>query len=135
MAISVKGKESGIRNQESGKRLQILAKKYIKEYVASGKDHVLEFHRKSKGGMPGAVVWKILENGRPGDRESMGYNVIMKYPEITDKTKIVRSQAPTPAVLLIEHALIYAKNQGIRGVFAFSRPSGFHRYLEEKLRA
>ena len=109
-------------------------KKYVKEYVNSGKDHVLEFHRKPKGGIPGATIWKILENGRPEDKEAMGYNVLMKYPTIDASTKIVRSNAPSPSVLLIEHALLYAKEHGITKVLAFSRPSGFRKYLEEKSR-
>lgn len=114
--------------------VKVNPEKYIEEYVASGKDHVLEFHKKPKGGLPGATVWKILENGRPEDKEAMGYNVIMKYPEITDETKIVQSSIPSPAILLIEHALLYAKEHGIKKVIAFSRPSGFRKYLEEKLR-
>jgi len=109
-------------------------KKYVKEYINSGKDHVLEFHRKPKGGIPGASIWKILANGRPEDEEAMGYNVLMKYPTIDESTNIVRSNAPSPAILLIEHALLYAKEHGIKNVIAFSRPSGFRKYLEEKSR-
>ncbi len=108
-------------------------KKYIKKYVRSGGDHVLEFHRLSKGGLPGATVWKILENGRPEDEEAMGYNVLMKYPTINKNTDIVRSNAPTPAILLIEHALLYAKEKGIKEVIAFSRPSDFRKFLEKEL--
>lgn len=134
VAISVKGKVSSIKYQVSGKQLQELARKHISSYVKSDKDHVLNFHKKSKGGMPGATVWKILENGRPEDKEAMGYNVLMKYPTIDESMKIVRSNAPSPSVLLIEHALLYAKEHGIKTVLAFSRPAGFQKYLEEKLR-
>lgn len=114
--------------------VKVNSKKYIEEYVRSGRDHVLEFHRQSKGGIPGATVWRILPNGRPEDKEAMGYNVLMKYPTIDESTKIVRSNAPSPSVLLIEHALLYAKEHGIKEVIAFSRPSGFRKYLEEKSR-
>lgn len=110
--------------------VKVNPEKYIEEYVRSGKDHVLEFHRQSKGGIPGATVWRILPNGRPEDKEAMGYNVLMKYPEITDATKTVRSNAPSPAILLIEHALLYAKKHGIKTVLAFSRPAGYCTYLE-----
>ncbi|MDP1721811.1 MAG: class I adenylate-forming enzyme family protein [Candidatus Gottesmanbacteria bacterium] len=137
VAISVQGKESGIRNQESWKsekKLQEFAKKHISSYVHSDKNHVLEFHRKPKGGIPGADVWKILPDGRPEDKESMGYNVLMKYPTIDESTIIVRSNAPSPAILLIEHALLYAKEHGIKDVIAFSRPAGFKKYLEDKSR-
>jgi hypothetical protein len=105
----------------------------IEEYVASGKDHVLEFHRRPKGGIGGATVWKILENGRPDDKESMGYNVLMKYPPISPSTKIVRSSTSSPSVLLIEHALLYARDHGIKNVIAFSRPAGFRKYLMDKV--
>ena len=114
--------------------VKVNPKKYVKEYVRSGKDHVLEFHRQPKGGIPGATVWKILENGRPEDKEAMGYNVLMKYPTINKNTEIVRSNAPSPAILLIEHALLYAKEHGIKDVIAFSRPAGFKKYLEDRSR-
>lgn len=110
-------------------KLQRIAKQKIAEYVNSSLDHVLEFHRKPKGGLPGATVWKILENGRPDDKESMGYNVLMKYPEITKGTKIVRSNAASPSILLIEHVLSYAQKHGIKHVIAFSRPIGLRDYL------
>ena len=127
VAISVKN-TTGVKPYHSG-GVTKNPKLYIEEYVASGKDHVLEFHRKPKGGLPGATVWKILEQGRPDDKESMGYNVLMKYPEITKETKIVRSSATSPSVLLIEHALLYAKDHGIKNVIAFSRPAGFRKFL------
>ncbi len=123
----VKKQGSTLQNKE--KKLRLLAKHHIEKYVQSGKDHVLAFHRKSKGGIPGATVWKILPNGRPEDKEAMGYNVLMKYPTIDGSTKIVRSNAPSPAILLIEHALLYAKEKGIKEVIAFSRPAGYRQYL------
>lgn len=65
----------------------------------------------------------------PEDKEAMGYNVLMKYPTIDSATKIVCSNAPSPAILLIEHALFYAKEKGIKEVIAFSRPAGLRNYL------
>lgn len=105
------------------------AKKEIEEYLEKGLDHVIEFHRKPKGGIGGAEVWRILPEGRPGDLAAMGYNILMKYPDLDKNTKIVRSNAPSPSVLLIEHTFLWAKENGIRQVFAFSRPSGFREYL------
>ncbi len=127
-------KKQGSTLQNNEKELQQLAKQYIEAYVRTENDHVLDFHRKSKGGIPGATVWKTLENGRPEDKEAMGYNVLMKYPMIDAGTKIVRSNAPSPAILLIEHALLYAKDHGIKEVIAFSRPSGFRKFLEDQSR-
>ncbi|OGG28531.1 hypothetical protein A2971_03530 [Candidatus Gottesmanbacteria bacterium RIFCSPLOWO2_01_FULL_46_21] len=124
-----------VKNTTGAKPYHTGGVKSIEEYVKSGKDHVLEFHRKPKGGIGGATVWKILKNGRPNDKESMGYNVLMKYPEITKNTKIVRSNTSSPSVLLIEHALLYARDHEIRNVIAFSRPAGFRKYLALSFRA
>lgn len=104
-----------------------LAKEKIEEYVKSRKDYVLNFHAKSKGGLPGATVWKILEKGRKKDKESMGYNVLLKYPEI--KQKIIKTPNASPSVMLIEEAMVTAKEYGIKYVIAFSRPGGFRKYL------
>lgn len=128
IAISVKSSQRA--NPVHFGSVKVNPEKYIEEYVRSGKDHALEFHRQSKGGIPGATAWKILPNGRPEDKETMGYNVLMKYPTIDESTIIVRSNAPSPAILLIEHALLFAKKHGIKTVLAFSRPSGFRAYLE-----
>ncbi len=117
----------------SKRKLSLLAKQYIKEYVDSDKDHVLNFHRKPKGGLPGAKVWKILENGRPDDREACGYNVLMKYPEISRLTKIIHSTSSVPSVMLIEHVLLYAKEHGIKNIIAFSRPVGLRQFLNTKI--
>ncbi|MBI3955692.1 acyl--CoA ligase [Candidatus Gottesmanbacteria bacterium] len=134
VAISVELTRSNLVSKQGStlphnEKLRRLGAQHIEEYVKSGNDPVLEFHRKSKGGIPGASVWKILKNGRPEDEEAMGYNVLMKYPAITEETKIVRSNAPSPAILLIEHALLWAKEHGIKEVIAFSRPSGFKKFL------
>lgn len=129
MAISVVTSNNTTIQHYNNTKLKALAKKYIKKYVASNNDHVLNFHIKPKGGIPGATVWKILENGRPQDEEAMGYNVLMKYPTIDENTKIVRSNAPSAAILLIEHALLFAKKHGVKTVLAFSRPAGFRHYL------
>lgn len=138
VAISVKSQSPSSRplpqSSHDEKLLLQLAKKLITDYVISSNDHVLKFHKKTKGGLSGATIWKILENGRPDDKESMGYNVLMKYPEITKNTKIVRNNAAPPSVLLIEHALLYAKEKGIKEVIAFSRPSGFRKFLEVQSR-
>ncbi|MBI3379627.1 acyl--CoA ligase [Candidatus Gottesmanbacteria bacterium] len=114
-------------------KLEKLAKQYIKFYVTSGKDYVINFHMKPKGGLPGATVWKILENGRKDDKESMGYNVIMEYPKPGKNQKIIKSKNTAPSVTLIEEVLSYAQKQGIKNVIAFSRPSGYREYLLSKI--
>lgn len=131
VAISVK---SYSHKKVDLKKINVDASKYIEDYVNSGKDHVLSFHAKPKGGIRGATVWKILENGRPDDKESMGYNVLMKYPKILTKTKIIPTKSAPPSVLLIEHALLYAKKHGIPNVIAYSRPAGFRDTLVSRFR-
>lgn len=130
VSISVKGSQTKFINNKNQdyQALTNLAPKKINEYLKSKTDHVLNFHNKPKGGLPGAKIWKILANSRPADRESMGYNIIMKYPNISKNTKIIHTDN-TPSVMLIEHALLYAKQKNIKNVFAFSRPAGFKQYL------
>ena len=135
VAISVRSSSNSPTMKHSNhiddKQLKLLSKKHIEEYVNSDRDHVLNFHRKPKGGLPGATVWKILEAGRPDDTEAMGYNVLMRYPSINQGAKIIRSNAPAPSILLIEHALLYVKKYNLANVIAFSRPAGFGKYLTE----
>jgi len=120
---------SHVARARSNNNLQELAKQKIEQYVHSHLDHVLNFHRKPKGDLPGATVWKILANGRPDDREACGYNVLMKYPQIPKGTKIIHSASSTSSIMLIEHALMFAQKQGIKHVIAFSRPAGFYKWL------
>ncbi len=135
VAISVRSSSNNVTmkqyNNVRDEQLKLLAKKHIKEYVNSDRDHVLSFHRKPKGGIAGATVLRILENGRPDDTEAMGYNILMRYPTIAEGTTVIRSNAPSPSILLIEHALLYAKKKGLKEVIAFSRPAGFRSYLSK----
>ncbi|MBI4036230.1 acyl--CoA ligase [Candidatus Daviesbacteria bacterium] len=132
--LSKKGEQQNLQTNGIDKeKLAQLAKEKIEWYVNSDLDHVLNFHRQSKGGLPGAIVWKILEGGRDQDQSSMGYNVLMKYPGL-ENVKIIRSNTQRPSILLIEQALLYAKEKGIKEVIAFSRPSGFREYLISQLK-
>lgn len=110
-----------------------IAPQYIQEYVKSGKDHVLAFHQKAKGGISGAKVLKILPQSRPEDFEAVGYNVLMAYPNITKDIKILLNDRASVAVSLIEHALFFAKKNNLRHVVAFSRPVGFRNFLTSTL--
>lgn len=132
LSSSVIPSNEGIYTNLDEEKLKQLAKEKIEGYVNSNLDHVLNFHRQGKAGLPGAKVWKILADGRKEDQSSMGYNVLMKYPAI-DGAKLVRSNVQRPSILLIENALLYAKEKGIKEVVAFSRPSGFRQYLIKNL--
>ncbi len=133
VAISVKSSSSANNSKPTEgpnvKNLQKLAKSKIKGYVESGADYVLSFHKQPKGGLPGAIVWKILENGRPDDKDAMGYNVLMKYPEVPKNHKLIHAKPDSASFMLIEHCLLYAQKHGIKNVIAFSRPAGFRQWL------
>lgn len=131
VAISVKRtlKEESAEQKADEEKLQKLAKEKIEEYVNLSKDYVLNFHAKAKGGVSGATFWKILEAGRPEDKESMGYNVLLKYPQITPDTEIVNESDASPSFRLMEEAFLTAQRKGIRNIVAFSRPGGFRKYL------
>jgi long-chain acyl-CoA synthetase len=105
----------------------------IADYVKTDLDNVLRFHRKPKGGMEkGAEVIKVLPQGRPEDEDAMGYNVLVEYPSLKGK-KIVKSKNVSPSVLLIEKAMLVAKERGCKRVVAFSRPAQFRLHLAKAM--
>jgi hypothetical protein len=133
VAISVVGKD--ISNDYLNIQLSNigeLAEKEIGEYISSGHDYVLNFHSKSKAGVEGAKLYKIIKNGREDDTDSVGYNVIVKYPEINPETKLISDPNASASIKLIEFAIFYAKESGIKNIYAFSRPAGFKSYLMKK---
>lgn len=137
VAISMKSNNkqqiTNNKQQTIDNKLNKLAKKFITQYINSGKDHVINFHKKPKGGLSGAKVWKILPNGRKEDKEAMGFNVLMQYPTQSKNQKIIRSKNVAPSIMLIEEVLLYAQRKGIKNVIAFSRPAGFREYLLKKI--
>ena len=113
---------------------QKLADKVIDDYLATNLDNVIRFHRKPKGGMEkGGEVAKVLPQGRPEDGDAMGYNVLIEYPEIGPHTKIVKTKNASPSILLIEQAMLLAKEKGCSKVAAFSRPAQFRAHLAKAL--
>lgn len=136
VAISVKPSKPTVKeppqllSPEKESMLRDLAKQHINKYVDRERDHVLDFHRIPKGGMKkGATVVRIIENGCPDDIEAMGYNVLMEYPEIQRRTKIVFTDSTLPSILLIEYGFMYAQVHGINKVMPLTRPVGFRKYL------
>lgn len=133
VAISVIGKNRENDYQDPrGLDIGELAEKEIDEYINSGRDYVLNFHSKSKAGIEGANVYKIIKNGRTDDADSVGYNVIVKYPKINPDTKLISDPNASASMKLIEFALFYAKETGIKNIYAFSRPAGFKSFLLKK---
>lgn len=111
---------------ETYHKLQQLAQKEITAYLPH--DPVLNFHRKAKAGMEkGAEVLHVIPEGRVKDKASLGYSVIMKYPQLSE-TPTITSDASLGTQLL-ESSFMYAYDREIKHIYAYSRPAGFFQYL------
>src|SRR3989338_6682654 len=64
--------------------------KIVREYLPQ--DAVFKFHQKPKGGGGGAELVGIIPQGRPEDKSSLGYNMLLKYPAPS-------GNAPNPGVV------------------------------------
>jgi len=103
----------------------------MQAYLESGRDSVLGFHAKPKGGFTkGAALVCLLPNARPEDERSLGYNMLLKYPQITQEIKL--KEGASVAVQLIEVVMLLARSLGVEDVYAFSRPAGAAGYFVEK---
>lgn len=134
VSISTEGKPyiSSVSNTVTQyNQYSMLAEKYIEEYIKSGKDDVLTFHSQPKFGMKdGARVIRILAQARPKDYEAMGFNVLMQYPQLHSSGEI--SAQASLGTQLIEAAFLYAIQNNIHMMYAYSRPSGYLRWLSQK---
>src|SRR3989338_8098362 len=99
--------------------------KIVREYLPN--DPVFKFHQKPKGGGGGAELIGIIPQGRPEDKSSLGYNMLLKYPAPSEDVAIT-DDAPV-STQLIEAVLVIAKDLGITDVYAYSRPGGLAHYL------
>ncbi|MEK7133879.1 MAG: class I adenylate-forming enzyme family protein [Patescibacteria group bacterium] len=99
----------------------------VRAYLLGGNDPVMRFHEKPKGGLAeGAKLVDVIESGRPKDKSSLGYNMLLKYPE--PKNIVIHTHAPVPNQL-IEMVLLLAGDLGIKNVYAYSRPGGLASYV------
>jgi len=86
-------------------------------------DPVFRFHQKPKAGLlEGARLIDLIPNGRPEDKSSLGYNMLLQYPEPRGDLRI-HDDAPV-SQRLIEAVLILAHDAGLKNVYAYSRPGG-----------
>ncbi len=115
-----------ITDKEFSAKLKLLARNIIDFYVESNLDYVLRFHKKPKadGIIGGARVVRILENGRPQDHNSLGYNVILLYPQIDQlvlpEIPIVRSIGEA---LVVAAAYLTYHHEYLKYVAPYSRPA------------
>lgn len=102
------------------------------------RDYVMRFHGHSKGDvLLGARVAAILPDGRPCDLDSMGYNVLMVYPDVPPNGDFPESvdQDVSAGDALILSAARLASTRDVRVVAPYSRPAGFRRALVKTLLA
>ncbi len=100
----------------------------VMRYVPN--DPVMRFHAKPKGGQErGAELVGLIANGRPEDKSSLGYNMLLKYP--APSGTVTPTDGAPVSVQLIEMALMLAQDVGIQDVYAYSRPGGLAAYLSK----
>ncbi len=109
----------------------------VAAYLATGIDYVKAFHGRPKGGILGARLMKIIPEGRPNDRNSLGYNDWMRYPPIGTPLN-EQPRAPDDEVsvadALIESAYQLGGRLGVTYVDPYSRPAGLRMNLARVLR-
>ncbi|MBI2642153.1 MAG: AMP-binding protein, partial [Candidatus Wildermuthbacteria bacterium] len=106
--------------------------KEMQEYLESGKDLTYNFHKKPKGGILGAELVSLIEQGRPEDLLSLGYNMLMKYPLLFGNEPVMSDPKASLAVQLIEAAMSVAKLLGVHELYVFSRPAGAFQYFSKQ---
>ena len=99
----------------------------MEKYLATGKDPVYAFHIKKKGDIEGAKLLSLMLGARPDDKLSLGYCMLLEYPSIP--TAPCTPKSASPASQLIEAVMEFARQQDVKKVFAFSRPSGASEYF------
>lgn len=105
---------------------KIPSEKDVLAYIPQ--DPVFRFHQKPKGGLfKGAHLVGLIPGGRPEDKSSLGYNMLLQYPEPTGDVRI-HDDVPV-SQRLIEAVLVLAKEAGLKNVYAYSRPGGLAGHL------
>lgn len=134
--ISTDGKPfapSTQQNDSAYQQLLATAPQYIDQYLATNTDPVLNFHRQPKAGMQqGAEIFRTIPQARPADVEAMGYCVIMRYPPLRRTVAVQKTSSLGTQIL--EAGMMYAAQRGITAAYAYSRPSGFLRWLQQNQR-
>ena len=132
VAISTAAREAVQETKADETLLHDIAPNYIEEYLRSELDPIVRFHRKPKGGLPGATLVRVIRDGRMQDKDALGYCTVFAYPEITGE--ILFTKDASVGVQLIEACMMLARQLGIIYVYAFSRPAGFRKYVEAKIK-
>lgn len=103
----------------------------VRTYLQDGNDPVFRFHQKPKAGISlGAELVDVIVAGRPEDKSSLGYTMLLKYPAASDAAGITNG-APV-SNQLIEAVMLIAKDMGSNDVYAYSRPGGLASYIAKQ---
>ncbi len=97
---------------------QVPDRKTVEKYLSDGLDPVINFHTKL-----GAEIVEVIPGGRPADKSTLGYTVLLQYPQ----TKGDAFYGPA-SNQLIQAVRTLAHDAGAE-VFALSRPGGLAAYL------
>jgi len=125
----------GSRDPKLPAELEALADRLLPAYLQSNLDPVLRFHARDKGPLPGARPWLPIPKGRPADAGSLGYNVLMRYPELTPQAREAllapSDYAPTSIgeALVLGAARVAATLPSVKWVVPYSRPAAFRKDL------
>lgn len=112
-----------------------LARRAFPAYLESNLDPVLRFHSRDKGPLGGTTPWLPVPGGRPSDAGSLGYNVLLRYPELTPgarRTLLAPSDYAPSAVgeaLVLGAARLAASIPSIKYVVPYSRPAVYRKNL------
>lgn len=93
----------------------------VEAYLLGGYDGIYNFHHKL-----GAELVKIIPQGRPDDKSSLGYTMLLTYP--AGAPLILAEDAPVSARLM-QAILLLSHDLGVKHVDALSRPGGLAAYL------
>ena len=91
----------------------------VREYLLGGHDGVFNFHHSL-----GAELSQVIPGGRPEDKSSCGYTLLLHYPT----TEVEVTLGAPVSRQLIEVVRMLARNIGAE-VTAISRPGGLASYL------
>ena len=104
-------------------------------YVLAGLDPVLRFHARNKGPLGGAIHWRNIRNGRPEDVGALGFNILLRYPELTREARALLFTAtryvPDSAgeALILSAARLACSLPDVRWMVPYSRPMAYRRNL------
>ncbi len=90
---------------------------FVERYVRAGHDPVMNFHTKL-----GAELVEVIPGGRPEDKSSLGYTMMLRYPSLTE----IRFEG-SASHQLIQAARMLSNDCGA-DMYALSRPGGLAFY-------